>query len=214
MNPDPDPLPPKICPMCGAPIEPFAEKCQACGEVLTSVAGSDAGSEESLAAEELRAFVGRGADYYLNKWRAAIASKDGGTGFNLAAFVFSGIWLPFRKMYAVTLIFYGIVIAEAIAEQVVFVLIMGEPEVPAGIDRLGDLIAAAVCGAYGNRWYLSHARRTIARLKAEGMPREELLETLARRGGRSYLAAFGCFFLFALLIISFLIVLEIVTGVE
>jgi hypothetical protein len=64
--------------------------------------------------EELTAFVGTKADYYLPRWRA---SQQRLGGFNFAAFFVSGFWLPYRKMYRTTLLFYGLVLAVCIVED-------------------------------------------------------------------------------------------------
>src|SRR5258707_862516 len=91
------------CPMCGTAIDVIASKCPACGESLTAIAnGLGRESEESVALQELRAFVGRRAVYYLAKWRGVLAGSGTETGFNLAAFFLSAIWLPYRKMYGIT----------------------------------------------------------------------------------------------------------------
>src|SRR5262245_25293633 len=69
--------------------------------------------------QELRAFVGPRADVYLRKW-APLLYGSGQAGFNWPAFLLAGIWLPYRKMYAVSLIFYGAIVAESVLEEVVF----------------------------------------------------------------------------------------------
>ncbi len=199
--------------MCGTVIEAIAGDCPACGESLKTTAhGFDGESAESASVQELRVFVGRRADYYLGKWREALAGTGTGTGFNLAAFFLSGIWLPYRKMYAIAFLLYGALIVESIAEELVFVGLLGHLEVPAGIDRLGSFVAAAVCGAYGNRWYLSRARREIARLRDEGRHQDEHLQILSRRGGTSLAGAIGVFTLFIAAMIAGVIVLSIITG--
>jgi hypothetical protein len=186
----------KTCPMCGAIVAALDSKCGACGENLTDAYGQIGAGEGSLAIDEIRAFVGRRADYYLKKWHGTLAGEARGTGFNWAAFLLSGLWIPYRKMYLVALVFYGIVIAESIAEEVIFVGILGREETPAVVDRITAVIAAAVCGAFGNRWYLSRVRKEISSLKVQGMTEEAVLETLARRGGTSLGAALGFFLLF------------------
>ncbi len=71
--------------MCGTAIEAIAGECPACGESLQANAdGFEGESAERVALQELRAFVGRRADYYLGKWRAVLAGTGTGTGFNLA----------------------------------------------------------------------------------------------------------------------------------
>ncbi len=52
-----------------------------------------------------------------------------------------------------------------------------------------------VCGLYGNAWYLSHAEGAIARARQEGLVGDQLLMTLMRRGGTSWLGLFGMWLL-------------------
>jgi hypothetical protein len=49
--------------------------------------------------EEIRAFVGPNSGYYLNAWQPALSDQGSVSGFNVAAFFLSGLWLGYRKMY-------------------------------------------------------------------------------------------------------------------
>jgi hypothetical protein len=213
MNETVTPTSEKSCPMCGAALHEYATKCPACGEEVIA-ATSDGQAAESLANQELAAFVGRQAPYYLAKWRRVLDGSGAGTGFNLAAFLVSGLWLPFRKMYRYTLIFYSVVFAESVLEQIVWVGVLGRDEVPTIIDHAGSLIAAVVCGTYGNRWYLSYAQREIAKVRAEGLPQEEHLQVLTKRGGANFAIAIGLFALFVMANLAFFVLWELVLGTE
>jgi hypothetical protein len=169
----------------------------------------EAFSGTELSEQEIRSFVGPKADYYLNRWASALEGSRQGTGFNWAAFFLSGLWLPYRKMYLVTFIFYGIIVAESILEDVVFMGILGQPEAPAALSRLVGLIAAIVCGSLGNRWYLSHARAKISELCVQQMPQDEYLRALSKRGGTSLAASFGFFFLFIVVVFLVVVLLEL-----
>jgi hypothetical protein len=161
---------------------------------------------KSLSEPELRAFVGRNADYYFRKWSPTWESKAdrydqvaiGGlmvvqpkTGFNWAAFFLSGLWLPYRKMYRPTLIFFGVILAESLLEEIWFVELLGQTEPPHFLGRLVGLSAAVLCGSFGNRWYLSHARKVIGEVQAQGLPSDEHVRVLSRRGGTSLPISFG-----------------------
>jgi hypothetical protein len=97
---------------------------------------------------ELRAAFGSKADYYLSQWSGAAGRR-----INWAAFFLSGFWLPYRRLYGITLIFFAIVFVETFAEEIVFQW-LGYAAVPRIVERLSTLIPALVCGAWGNRWYL------------------------------------------------------------
>lgn len=149
--------------------------------------------------EELRAFVGPKADYYLKKWRLDLDGSTGsGAGFNWAAFFFSGLWLPYRRMYRVTLIFFGVFLLETIFEEIVYVGFLGRPEAPGDLNRFLGLVGAIVCGGFGNTWYFSHAQKTIGSLRSQGLPEDTYLKALTKHGGTSIAASLGFMLLFFL----------------
>jgi len=149
---------------------------------------------------ELRAFVGKNAGYYLKKWASALANEGGSSGFSGAAFLFSGLWLPYRKMYKFTLILYGIVLAETVLEAIVPAALGGAGS---GAEAFGGLFGLAiwiVCGRYGNAWYLNHVKQRIAEVRARGLQDDDYFKELARAGGTNLPAAFGLFLLFIVVV--------------
>jgi hypothetical protein len=155
----------------------------------------EAGGSGTASTRELQAFVGRKASYYLRKWAPLLEGGRRDTGFNWAAFFLSGIWIGYRKMYAVAFIFYGVIALETLVEEIVFVHVLGE-EPPAALGRLIPIAIAAICGTCGNGWYLSHARKMIAETKTQGLQDDAFLLALAKRGGTSVLASLGILLLF------------------
>lgn len=168
---------------------------------------SESDATQSPEEQHLRAFVGSKADYYLEKWTPLQAGRGHSTGFNWAAFLLSGLWLPYRKMYSVSTIFFAIILVESIAEEVLFVGILGKAETPAGLDSVVGLVAAIICGAYGNRWYLSHARKVISDVCAQGLEQNAVTGVLSKRGGTSLGSSLGFFFLFMVVMFAVYIVL-------
>lgn len=164
---------------------------------------------ESDEARLLRAFVGRKADYYFKKWAPLLAGSGRGAGFNWAAFFLCGLWLPYRKMYWFSAIFYTIIVTESLAEEVLFVVVLGEPEPPAVLSNVIGIAVAVLCGAYGNQWYLSHARKVIRDVRARGFEEHGVLEMLSARGGTSLLASLGFFFLFLVVTFGIYTVLDL-----
>jgi hypothetical protein len=163
---------------------------------------------EPITEQELRAFVGRNANYYLRKFWPALKTRGPGydnvaiaglmvkqpkTGFNWVAFFLSGLWLPYRKMYLPTLLLFGVVLIESVLEEVVFVGILGKPEPPHDLARLVGFAVAIVCGCFGNQWYLYRARKVIADVRSQGLSAEEHLRELSKRGGTSLPAPLGLF---------------------
>jgi hypothetical protein len=91
------------------------------------------GTMSTLNAQEVAAFVGEKAGYYLQKWRPVLdgtGNAGNATGFNWAAFFLSGLWLPYRKMYRATAIFFGVILLETLFEEIIYVGILGKPEAP------------------------------------------------------------------------------------
>lgn len=150
---------------------------------------------ESAEDRYLRAFVGSKADYYLQRWTPSVESEEASTGFNPAAFLLTGLWLGYRKMYLGASIFFAVILVESVAEELLFVGVLGK-ESPAAMSRVVGLVAAIVCGSYGNRWYLSHARKEIADVRAQGFEEQAVLEALSKRGGTSLGPAIGLLLLF------------------
>lgn len=163
--------------------------------------------------QELRTFVGKRADYYLNEWRPALDEQSSATGFNVAGMFLSGLWLPYRKMYLVTLIFYGALVAETALEELVYVGVLGRSEPPAGLRLLVGLVAGFVCGLFGNSWYLAHARKKIASLRSNSLEGNAYFEALGKVGGTSLGAVLLSLLLAFILTAILLLLIDVVAGV-
>jgi hypothetical protein len=174
---------------------------------------ADALSASPSPERDLRVFVRRNADYYLKKWAPALRF-GGGAGFNWAAFLFSGLWLPYRKMYKITFIFYGFVLLEVAAELAIAGLVPGSEKGVELVGRLVSLVATIIIGKSGNAWYLSHAQKAIAGVRSLGLPAGESTKELARRGGTNLPAAFGLMLLLGALLIAEAVVPELLVGNE
>lgn len=155
---------------------------------------------KSLTEQELRAFIGKGADYYLKKWQPILGGQGRRrAGFNWAAFFLPGLWFPYRKMHKAAFIFYGISLIETILEEVLFVGILGKPESPFVLDFLYTIVVGIVCGAFGNIWYLSHTRKVTDEVRSKGLQEEAYFELLSKRGGTNLKKSLGFFILFLLI---------------
>ena len=145
--------------------------------------------------EDLRAVVGPNAGFYLAAWRQTQTGRDSGTGFNRAAFFLGYLWLGYRRMYGRAFALFAIILAEMVAEEVLFCAVLGFARPPAILTPVVGFTLAVVCGACANRWYLAHARQVIADVH-RGRPEDEDRDELAARGGTSIGGAvavlFGC----------------------
>lgn len=152
-----------------------------------------------LTEQEAKAFVGSKADYYLRRWLPALedmGNPGNATGFNLAALLLSGLWLPYRKMYKPALIFFGVLLLEGFFEEIVYVGFLSRPEAPGYLGRFVGLVAGVVCGGFGNEWYLSHAQKVITEIRSRGLAEDAYFEALAKRGGTNIAASLGFLLLF------------------
>ncbi len=178
----------------------------------TVVEGIDLGAS-GLTEAEIRAFVGKNADYYLKKWAPALRGH-GGAGFNLAALLLSGLWLGYRKMYKTLIILFAIIAAVTILEQGVATFGLADPDAVGLFGNLVGLVAAIVCGMYGNAWYLSHTRAAIMQVRATGRGGEADLAELSRRGGTSVASSLGMFFLYLVAMFVIGLVIGLVAAVN
>jgi hypothetical protein len=177
---------------------------------LPSLSPDGAGTPSTLptlSADEIQAFVGKNAPYYLRKWAYALETGRPVRRFNAAAFWLSGLWIPYRKMYRVLLIMFGVLAVQIVGEAaaVYFGLLSFDERAMGLWDRLVGLAISIAIGTRGNDWYLSHTRRTVARIRALGLPEAEYHAELTRQGGKSLLAALCLFvcFLAALFTVAF-----------
>ena len=128
--------------------------------------------------EELRAFVGSNANYYIRMWAGVIRRPNASCGFSFAAAFFAGPWLLYRRMY---LRFFALIGISVVVGLVGIVLSNGRGA-PA-LNLLSTIIFGIVCGIKGNWWYFTEAQRTIAEVRTWGLPDNEHLTSLSERGG-------------------------------
>ena len=127
--------------------------------------GPDAGAgtgDGGVSEREIRAFVGKNADYYLRKWPPPAEPYGQATGFNWAAFLLSGLWLPYRKMYRMSLLMYGVIVGEEVLEMIAVAVGWANDQSLGVIGRIVGLAFSIVCGSFGNSWYLAIPRPRLA----------------------------------------------------
>lgn len=157
---------------------------------------------------ELRLFVRKNADYYLEQWSSLLSDDNdqkNKLGFNIAAFFLTGFWLPYRKMYKVTFIVYGIILAISILEYFIY---LGKEPPP--FSNAWGIIIGFICGNFGNRWYYDHTCEKIAEIRRLNLSEEERNKLLKKWGGTSLLASIGftlMFFVAMFLVMLILILL-------
>ena len=160
---------------------------------------------------EIRAFVGSNSKYYLKKFLPSATGKISISNFNLGALFFGILWLPYRKIWKVAYMFYGIIVVEMILEMIIFQGILHR-EVPVVWDRISGIIPAVICGQFGNRWYYSQMCNVISELRPDEYPDESYLKKLSERGGTNLAASFGLFILFIIVIVGVAMLVSLLTG--
>ncbi len=176
-----------------------------------TVAGDDIETpvtDEPWEIQEYRAAIGLNSEYYLRCWGLLEDPQPSGAGFNLGACVLSGLWLPFRKMFRITLLYYALVLAWAFFEELVLIRIWNM-ELPGWSFSLIRLTPPAICGLMANRWYYHHIQRLIEVAQAEEPDQEMRLTLLQQRGGVSLLAAGSMVLLFSIMVGIALMIIEL-----
>jgi type IV pilus assembly protein PilA len=115
-------------------------------------------------------------DYYLKRFESF---DDRGGGFipswNWAAFIFSGLWPLYRKMYAVFFVIFGI--------SIVGEIIYATEPAGAPLFYLIFLVLWFGIGIYGNALYYRHTKRKIAEARTTQPDAEKLLSYMQSKGG-------------------------------
>jgi hypothetical protein len=125
--------------------------------------------------DELRAFFGDNAEYYLTSW-AKKAEHGWWAGFNWAAFLFFLMWCLYRKLYLVFFIAFG------------FLTALGLANLPVAVYWVICLAAWISCGMLGNHIYLRRARSVISRYRQSAADPDEQIRLISKAGGRSRVA--------------------------
>lgn len=172
-----------ICPFCKETILDGAIKCRHCGSMLNPDTARPV-NRESISSDEIRAFVGPNADYYLyqfSKFTVSGTEKFCPT-WNWSTCGFTFIWMLYRKMYIQALITF-----------IVFCL--------PGINIIMHILA----GVVGNYLYYRHVQGRIREIRSTRSP-ENIHPVLQELGGVhrwAILVAIAVSIILALLFIFF-----------
>jgi hypothetical protein len=168
-----------------------------------------------VAEKELRAFVGTNAQSYVGDWMSVLEGRKKRPAFNLVAFLFAGLWLPYRKLYGAAAVFLGVILVVNLLETVVEITTQHSPAQHAVIAWLGWGVAIVgwfICGFFANRWYLCRAIRVINDVRSRHPDEDEHLEQIAKRGGTSIGSSLGIFVGFMALNFALAVVVEMISA--
>jgi hypothetical protein len=168
-----------------------------------------------VAEEELRAFVGTNAQSYVGDWISVLEGRKKRPAFNAVAFLFAGLWLPYRKLYGAAAVFLGSILVVNLLEMVVEMTTQHSPAQQTVIASLGWGVAIVgwfICGFFANQWYLSRAIRVINDVRSRHLDEDEHLEQIAKRGGTSIGSSLGIFVGFIVLNFALAFVAEMIAA--
>lgn len=163
-----------------------------------------------LTEDEIRAFVGKKADYYLDRWPGPGEQYARARGFNWAAFLLSLLWMPYRKMYRVAWGMFGVFAACSVLEEFAIARGLATEKSIEPVSRVVSIIFSIVCGSFANGWYLAHVQRQVTKIRQLDLEGDAYRAALARRGGTSFLACFGTLCLYTVAIIGVLLATDLV----
>jgi hypothetical protein len=123
---------------------------------------------------DMRRFVGANWPGYRDVWLAMKDAAGLAPSRSLAAAAFTGLWLLYRKRYALGLM--------------VMALQFGVTIVMPGFGALIDLALALAFGRYGKAIVVRDGLAAIAAIRGEGGAADEASLRIARAGGTSLLA--------------------------
>lgn len=198
-----------FCSSCSTAIDVGGRFCTSCGKAVEFVNGEVpfATTEAVSDNQEVRAFVGKKADYYLGKWNNP-KNKGSNMGWNWAAFLAGMFWLGYRKMYKIVLIILGAFVAFDIVSYII-----NNPAMDKMNNTIG-IVVAAVLGISGNYYYFKHTQKNIEDVKQQ-FPNnlQEQEAALRKRGGSSWGGVFIVLGLFALYLIINIVISMIINPV-
>lgn len=140
------------CLKCDTKIESNKQVCEDCASIDKQVDCNE--NHESDFVTDLKKYVGKNNDYYLEKWRLSsggITTKS--ISINWAGFFLTFFWAGYRKMYGIVLIVFGLFILLDVFAHIVDAPLYG---------YIGVLMSVFF-GLIGNRMYYDKAKRDIAK---------------------------------------------------
>ncbi|WP_456402382.1 DUF2628 domain-containing protein [Persephonella sp.] len=128
---------------------------------------------EDITNEELRAFIGEKADYYMEKFEKF--EKGNSVSWNWAAFFFGVLWMFYRKMYLYGLGALGFITIVNVALEIM----KTSPVINLGVS----LWLWVGFGVFGNYIYYLFVKNKIKEIKEKNQNSQEIIQILERSGG-------------------------------
>ena len=145
-----------FCSKCGEEAPEGSKFCLYCGTPLVCNTNTEPPVQVATLPEEIRLYIGKNAEYYMQKFNV-LSSSGSNISWNWAAFFLNIPWCIYRKMYR-----EGTVLA-------IISILCGM--IPL-INILSGIAICVVCGALGNSFYLKHIRTLEAEAETIGLSDE------------------------------------------
>jgi hypothetical protein len=141
-----------ICPCCKETVLDGAVKCRFCGSTLNPVPAYGMNTD-SITADEIRAFVGDNAHYYIQKFSkyTLMGREKFCVTWNWSCFGFTFLWMLYRKMYVLALITFVIFFVPGF-----------------------NIILHIIAGIAGNYLYYRHVKKNIFEIRAAHTPQNSV----------------------------------------
>lgn len=120
---------------------------------------------------ELKLFMGKNANYYLNKWQTKNKS------WNWAAFLVGIFWMGFRKMYFHSFIFLGVLLVVKILENIYHLNLT--------LSIVFFNCAFIYLGLFANSLYYNFCKHKILKIKMKYQDLNTQEQEIRRVGGTS-----------------------------
>jgi hypothetical protein len=139
--------------------------------------------EEELSEKEVdwQLFLGEKFDYYRPIWNKI--EQGHRVQFNIYAFIFSGAWAAYRKMYVVFFVLCFFNISLDYIPVLLDSLGIGATLIPQIISWIGFLL----CGFFGNLIYYKSAIKKIATIKAAQYSKALEEQSIIKAGGTDFI---------------------------
>ncbi len=153
---------------------------------------------DDVSVKDLTIFVNQNTPYFIPKFKQH-SDNPKSTSFNFAAFIFTGIYFLYRKMYALGILFLALTVITALPAYIIqfdnlqqtmgmqfFDINIADWMYTANfIFSVLNLLAMFFCGAFANKLYKNHCVKKIKTIEKTYTEHEEYNKQLTKQGSVS-----------------------------
>jgi len=142
-------------------------------------------AEDEYQEDYFSAYFGNDADYYLRKLEQYQNGQK--FSFNIGAFFFGIMWMLYRKLYVLALVYVALIITQGLLLTNLAEHFHIPKQTITYVDQGLMLLWGVILGFLGNYFYLRKAKAQVRKIKAAGLGPQETVNRLAVVGGITYL---------------------------